>query len=238
MIVAGIHPLKEALSTTQEFDKIMYSREMKNPDVQKIIEIAKERGIPAKSVPKIKLDKLSKINHQGILGIMSSIKFVSLDEITENHTPKSIYLILDSVTDSRNFGAICRTAECMGVSGIVIPKNNSSPTGEGAVKSSAGALLKLKICRVTHLLDAVYHFQANDIMVISCTEKAQENINEASTLENGVAVVMGSEDKGVNNRILKASDNHYKIKMYGSIESLNVGVATGMILYQLRNIIA
>lgn len=236
--VVGVHPVKEAMSSGKEIEKILISRDFKSEDLVEIAKIAKEKGIVVQKVPKIKLDKLSSINHQGVLAFISPIEFYEIDDLVDHSSQLNeapLILVLDSITDTRNFGAICRTAECMGVHGIIIPKNNTASLSEGALKSSAGALLKLKIARVKHLQDAVYHLQACDIPVVSCSEKAETDLTEFSPSPRGVAIIMGSEDRGIHPKLISSSDNHLKIKMYGTIESLNVGVATGMILHEIKN---
>jgi len=236
--VVGIHPVKEAINSGKEIEKILVSRETSNSELSDIVKQAKEKGIPVQKVPKIKLDKTSDINHQGILAYISPIKFAEIDDILDvaasrNESP--FVIILDSVTDTRNFGAICRTAECMGVHGIIIPKNHSAPINEGVIKSSAGAVLKLKISRINHLQDAIYHLQASEIKVVSFTEKAESTLRDFAPLKGGVAIILGSEELGINPKLIASSDNHLKIQMYGSTESLNVGVAAGIAIYEVKN---
>ena len=236
--VVGTHPVREAIKSGKEIEKILVSRETSNSELSEIVKIAKEKGIPVQKVPKIKLDKASDINHQGVLAYISPVKFVEIDDIIEvatNRNESPFVIILDSVTDTRNFGAICRTAECMGVHGIIIPKNHSASINEGVIKSSAGAVLKLKISRINHLQDAIYHLQASDIKVISFTEKAESNLRDFTPEKGGVAIILGSEDLGINPKLISSSDNHLKIQMYGSTESLNVGVAAGMAIYEIKN---
>lgn len=236
--VVGIHPVKEAINSGKEIEKILVSRETSNSELSDIVKQAKEKGIPVQKVPKIKLDKTSDINHQGILAYISPIKFAEIDDIIDvaaSRNENPFVIILDSVTDTRNFGAICRTAECMGVHGIIIPKNHSAPINEGVIKSSAGAVLKLKISRIKHLQDAIYHLQASEIKVVSFTEKAESTLRDFAPLKGGVAIILGSEELGINPKLIASSDNHLKIQMYGSTESLNVGVAAGIVIYEVKN---
>lgn len=236
--VVGIHPVKEAINSGKEIEKILVSRETSNSELSDIVKQAKEKGIPVQKVPKIKLDKTSDINHQGILAYISPIKFAEIDDIIDvaaSRNENPFVIILDSVTDTRNFGAICRTAECMGVHGIIIPKNHSAPINEGVIKSSAGAVLKLKISRIKHLQDAIYHLQASEIKVVSFTEKAESTLRDFAPLKGGVAIILGSEELGINPKLIASSDNHLKIQMYGSTESLNVGVAAGIAIYEVKN---
>ncbi|MFK7757582.1 MAG: 23S rRNA (guanosine(2251)-2'-O)-methyltransferase RlmB [Flavobacteriales bacterium] len=235
--VVGIHPVSEALSSDKEIDKILIARDMASSEAMDIAKKAKEKDIPVQRVPKVKLDKLSNINHQGILAFISPIAYVSIDDMIEEAQLKNeapLLIILDGITDTRNLGAICRTAECMGAHGIIMPKNNSAPVTEGTIKSSAGAVLKLKLARVNHLLDAIYHLQASEVSVIAFTEKANNTVDQIDIDKKGVAIILGAEDKGIHQKLIKTADNHLKIRMFGSTDSLNVGVAAGMILYQIR----
>ena len=235
--ISGIHPVKEALKLEKTFTKVLIQRGLINPDISGIIQILKEKEIPVQYAPKVKLDKTSKINHQGIIGFTSPIEFCELDDILEEAIGKKeapLILILDGITDTRNFGAICRTAECMGVHGIVVSKNGTAPINSGTVKSSAGAIFSIKIARVNHLLDAIHHFQASEIPIISFTEKAPNSLYDYSPDSAGAALILGAENSGIQKKLITVSDNHIKIPMYGTIESLNVGVAAGMVLYELK----
>jgi len=216
--ISGIHPVKEALKLEKTFTKVLIQRGLINPDISGIIQILKEKEIPVQYAPKVKLDKTSKINHQGIIGFTSPIEFCELDDILEEAIGKKeapLILILDGITDTRNFGAICRTAECMGVHGIVVSKNGTAPINSGTVKSSAGAIFSIKI-------------------VISFTEKAPNSLYDYSPDSAGAALILGAENSGIQKKLITVSDNHIKIPMYGTIESLNVGVAAGMVLYELK----
>lgn len=238
--VVGTYPVKEVLKSEREISKVLIQKDLKSSDIQEIIQACKDDSIPVQFVPKIRLDKVSKINHQGVLAYISPIQFYDLDSVCEElslNNTTSTFLMLDGITDTRNFGAICRTAECMGVSTIIIPRNGSAPINEGTLKSSAGAIFKLKICRVNHLLDAIYILKEYGVTIVSCTEKATDSLSSYSFEKNSHALLFGSEDRGINPKLIDQSDNHLKIDMYGSIESLNVGVSVGMFLYELTKTI-
>ena len=178
LIIVGIHPVKEAISEKKVIDKVLIQRGLSNDELSELKKHFSDSGVQIQQVPKIKLDKLSKINHQGILAFISPIVYASIDDIIENAESKNeppLILVLDGVTDTRNFGAICRSAECMGAHGIVIPNIGSARITEATIKSSAGAVFKIPIAKSDHLLDAVNHFKASEIEVISCTEKAEED---------------------------------------------------------------
>lgn len=236
-VISGVHPIKEALRSNKTISKVMAQRGLNNEEITELIKLVKAKDIPVQLVPKIKLDRTAKINHQGIIALTSPVDFYEIDDILETSIQKKeapFILILDGVTDTRNFGAICRTAECMGVHGIIIPKNNSAAITAGTVKSSAGAIFSIKIARVNHLLDAIYHLQASEIPVISFTEKAEDSLYDFKPNTKGGAIILGSEEKGIHSKIISISDNHLKIPMYGKVQSLNVGIAAGMVLYELK----
>jgi len=239
--ISGIHPVKEALKNDKTITKVLIQRGLSSDELNELIRTFKAKQIPIQHVPKVKLDRTSKINHQGILAFTSPIEFCEIDDIIDLSSKKKekpFLLILDGITDTRNFGAICRTAECMGVHGIIIPKNNSASITTGTVKSSAGAIFSIKIARVNHLLDAIYHLQASEIPVISCTEKAKNSLHEFNSYSKGGALILGSEEKGIQNKLRSTSDHHLKIPMYGKVQSLNVSVAAGMILYEMKKNLA
>ncbi len=239
--ISGIHPVKEALRNNRIITKVMIQRGISGEEIGELIRTFKAKNIPLQHVPKVKLDRTAKINHQGIIAFTSPVEFYEIDDILEVSSQKKespFILILDGITDTRNFGAICRTAECMGVHGIIIPKNNSASITSGTVKSSAGAIFSIKIARVNHLLDAVYHLQASEVPIISCTEKASDSIYDFTPEEKGCAIILGSEEKGIQNKLISVSDNHLKIPTYGQVQSLNVSVAAGMFLYEFKKNLA
>ena len=196
--------------------------------------LIKKNHISSSYVPVEKLNKLSRNqNHQGVVAKISEITFSSLDDIVATeHDTAPLYLLLDQLTDVRNFGAILRTAACTGVNAIIIPSHGSAPLNADAIKTSAGAAFKIPICKVNHLLDAIYQLQAEEIQVVSITEKTDEVLYEVD-LKKPTALIMGSEHKGISPAILKISDQRAKLPMLGEIESLNVSVACGVSLYEV-----
>mgnify|MGYP001219431687 FL=1 len=185
-------------------------------------------------VPIEKLNKLSKGNHQGVVANISPIIFVSLNDLVESVQNKStipLYLLLDGITDVRNFGAIIRTAECCGVDGIIVQEKGSAPINADTVKTSAGAVFKVPICKVDHIKDALFHLQTYDVKIVAATEKTDETVYDID-LKQPLAIVMGDEAKGVSNSILKLADFRAKLPMLGEIASLNVSVACGAVLYE------
>jgi 23S rRNA (guanosine2251-2'-O)-methyltransferase len=165
---------------------------------------------------------------------IAPISFVSLETLVESvieSGKKPLFLILDQLSDARNFGAIIRTAECTGVDGIIIQKQGSAPVNGDTVKTSAGAVFNVPICKVDHIKDAIFYLQGSGIKTVAATEKTESHIYDIN-LNEGVAIIMGSEDRGVNPSVLKIVDEKAKLPMFGTIESLNVSVACGAFLYE------
>ena len=186
-------------------------------------------------MPVEKLNRLTKNNHQGVVANISPITFHELETLVEEvmETKKlPLFLLLDQLSDVRNFGAIIRTAECTGVDGIIIQKKGSAPVTADTIKTSAGAAFKVPIVKVDHIKDAVFYFQASGVQVICATEKTENTIYDVS-FKAPSAIVMGSEDRGISPSILKASDYAAKIPLLGEIESLNVSVACAVFLYEV-----
>ncbi|MDB2336952.1 23S rRNA (guanosine(2251)-2'-O)-methyltransferase RlmB, partial [Flavobacteriaceae bacterium] len=196
--------------------------------------IKKER-ITTSFVPVEKLDRLSKNkNHQGAVAQISPIAFADLEKLIDDsleRTATPLFLILDQISDVRNFGAIIRTAECTGVHGIIIQQSGSAPINAETIKTSAGAAFKLPICRVNHIKDAIYTLQASDIKIVAATEKTEDLIY-AIDFKQPIAIVMGSEHRGINPSVLKIVDYTAKLPLLGTIDSLNVSVACGAFLYE------
>ena len=185
-------------------------------------------------VPTQKLDRLSKKNHQGVIARIAPIKFYTIDSFSEvlEKSNNPFVLILDQINDVRNFGAIIRTAEISGVDGIIIQNSSSAPVNSDTIKTSAGAIFNIPICKVNHIKDAIYHLQSLNISIISASEKSTKNIYDVD-LKGPIAIIMGSEQKGINKSVINLSDESVKLPMYGKIESLNVSVACGVFLYEV-----
>ena len=196
--------------------------------------LIRKKKINFSYVPIQKLDRLSKKNHQGVIARISPIKFYELDELGEiiKKSKNPFILILDQINDVRNFGAIIRTAEISGVDGIIIQNSSSAPINSDTVKTSAGAIFNIPICKVNHIKDAIYHLQSLEISIISASEKSEKNIYDAD-FKKPLAIIMGSEQKGINKSVLNISDEVVKLPMYGEIQSLNVSVACGVFLYEV-----
>lgn len=232
--IYGIRAVIEAIESGKTLEKIFIQKGLSGALFQELNQHLKDGNFNISYVPVEKLNKLSKGNHQGVVANISPVSFVSLDKLVEaskNNSTPALFLLLDGLTDVRNFGAIVRTAECCGVTGIIIPEKGSAPLNADAIKTSAGALFNVPVCKVNHILDAVYHLQSYEIDVLAATEKTDDVIY-TQDLSRPVGIVMGNEAKGVSNSILKAVNHKAKLPMLGKIASLNVSVACGAFLYE------
>src|SRR5690554_3416171 len=233
--IFGIRAVVEAITAGENIDKVFIQKEAKGELMQELMKVLRQENINFSYVPIEKLNKLSKFNnHQGAVASIAPVKFVSIEELVETSLEKKdnpIFLILDQLSDARNFGAIIRTAECTGVDGIIIQKQGSAPVNGDTVKTSAGAVFNIPICKVDHIKDAVFYLQGSGITTVAATEKTNDTIYNID-FTKGVAIIMGSEDRGVNPSVLKIVDQKAKLPMYGTISSLNVSVACGAFLYE------
>lgn len=232
--IFGIRAVIEAIKSGENIDKIFLQKGLRGELFSELEQLLKKERLNSSYVPIEKLNRLSKKNHQGVIAQIAPIEFHNIDNlvmtvIESGKTP--LFLLLDQLSDVRNFGAIVRTAECTGVSGIIIQKKGGAPINGDAIKTSAGALFKMPICKVDHIKDAVFHMQASGIKVIAATEKTDNTIYDVSFTEP-CAIVMGSEGKGINPSVLKVADEKAKLPLLGDIESLNVSVACGAFLYE------
>lgn len=233
--IFGIRAVIEAIHAGKEIDKVFIHKEAQGDLMQELLKTLKKKNINFSYVPVEKLNKLSKFNnHQGAVATIAPISFVTIEQLVEGALEKKenpLFLILDQLSDARNFGAIIRTAECTGVDGIIIQKQGSAPVNGDTVKTSAGAVFNIPICKVDHIKDAVFYLQGSGISTVAATEKTDHNIYDID-FKKGTAIIMGSEDKGVNPSVLKIVDEKAKLPMFGTISSLNVSVACGAFLYE------
>ena len=233
--IYGIRAVIEAIkSGDKTIDKIFIQIGLTGGLINELEAIIRKNKLKSSYVPTQKLDKLSKKNHQGVIARISPIEFYELQEIMDKIEDKkdALILILDQINDVRNFGAIIRTAEVSGVDAIIIQNQSSAPINADTVKTSAGGVFNVPICKVNHIKDAIYHLKSSNIIVIATNEKAEKNIYDLS-LKKSVAIIMGSEERGISSSVLKLSDEIVKLPMFGKIESLNVSVATGIFLYEV-----
>ncbi|GAL87311.1 RNA methyltransferase [Sporocytophaga myxococcoides] len=233
-LLFGIRPIIEAIEAGKEIDKILVQKEQSSPLMNELLQAAFHHKVPVQRVPVEKLNRITKKNHQGAICFMSSIVYASLDNVISDCFQSGtvpMILVLDRITDVRNFGAIARTAECMGVHAIVIPAKGAAQINSDAVKTSAGALNHIPVCREESLIKTIKYLKESGLSVIACTEKAQKTIAQAA-YNDPVAIVVGSEEDGISDEIIKKADEIVRIPMTGKIGSLNVSVAAGMILYE------
>ena len=234
-VIFGIRAIIEAINSGSTISKVYLQKELRGSLFSELNTLIKQQGIATSMVPIEKLDRLSKQNnHQGAVAQISPVEFYDLDELIQNTLEKKqtpLFLLLDQISDVRNFGAIIRTAECTGVNGIIIQKNGSAPVNAETIKTSAGAAFKVPICKVDHIKDALYILQASDIKTVAATEKTEDSIF-AIDFNQPIAIIMGSEHRGVNPSVLKMTDYKAKLPLMGEIESLNVSVACGAFLYE------
>lgn len=234
-IIYGIHPVLEAISSNVNIEKILIKQNSKISLHKELRKIAEDKKIPIQYVPEEKLKFYTRNNaSQGIVAIISKIEYQNIEEIIPMIYEKGEHpflVILDSITDVRNLGAIARTCECAGVHSIIIPSKNTAPINSVAIKSSAGALTKIPVCRVNSLKNTLSYLKETGIKCIAATEKGNKNYYEINYIEP-LALIFGSEEKGINKEILKISDEIIKIPIIGSIQSLNVSVAAGIIIYE------
>ena len=232
--IYGLRAVIEAINSSKDIDKVFIQTGLKGKLIGQLESLIRKNKINFSYVPTQKLDRLSKKNHQGVIARIAPIKFYTIDSFS-NVLEKSnnpFVLILDQINDVRNFGAIIRTAEISGVDGIIIQNSSSAPVNSDTIKTSAGAIFNIPICKVNHIKDAIYHLQSMNISIISASEKSEKNIYDVD-LKVPLAIIMGSEQKGINKSVINLSNESVKLPMYGKIESLNVSVACGIFLYEV-----
>ncbi|RLD77773.1 MAG: 23S rRNA (guanosine(2251)-2'-O)-methyltransferase RlmB [Bacteroidetes bacterium] len=233
-LIFGIRTVIEAIKAGKDFDKIQVQRGTQSTLLKELLAIAKTTGIPVQFLPPEKFRVYSYKNHQGVIAVLSPVTYQKIENILPDIYEKGedpFILILDEVSDVRNFGAISRTAECAGIHAIVIPDKGSAAINSDAIKASAGALYQIPVCRVHNILSAIDLMKESGLQIVAASEKSDKNYTEAK-FTGPLAIVMGSEEKGVSYKILKLCDETVKIPILGSIESLNVSVATGILLYE------
>ncbi|TDS60210.1 23S rRNA (guanosine(2251)-2'-O)-methyltransferase RlmB [Myroides indicus] len=232
--IFGIRAILEAIEAGKDLDKVFIQKEAQGELMNELIKNLKKNNINFSYVPIEKLNRLTKKNHQGAVANISPVSFLALEELIESvmeKKEKPLFLILDQVSDARNFGAIIRTAVCCGADGIIISKNGAAPVNGDTVKTSAGAVFNIPICKVDHIKDAVFYLQSSGIVTLGATEKAEKEIYDMD-LNLPLALIMGSEDRGINPSVLKIIDEKAKLPMFSTIDSLNVSVACGAFLYE------
>lgn len=232
--IFGIRAILEAIEAQKDIDKVFIQKDANGELMTTLLKALKKNNINFSYVPIEKLNRLTNKNHQGAIASISPVAFVSIETLVESvleKKDKPLFLILDQLSDARNFGAIIRTAACCGADGIIISKNGAAPVNGDTVKTSAGAVFNIPICKVDHIKDAVFYLQGSGVITLGATEKAEQLIYDVD-LNVPLAIIMGSEDRGINPSVLKIIDQQAKLPMHSVIDSLNVSVACGAFLYE------
>jgi 23S rRNA (guanosine2251-2'-O)-methyltransferase len=233
-LIYGIHPILEALNAGKDIEKILLSREQRNPQVREITVLAEQLEIPVQKVPNEKLDSFTKANHQGIVAFVSMIEYQPIEDVllhTYETGKQPLFIILDRITDVRNFGAIARSAECAGVDALVIPSRGSAQVNADAIKTSAGALNLVPVHRSPNLKNTLRYLKDSGVRLVAVTEHGSADYGTID-LTGPIAFILGSEEDGISPEYLKLCDDKIKIPLLGTIGSLNVSVAAGIIIFE------
>jgi len=232
--IFGIRAIIEAVEAGKTIDKLFIQKGLHNDLFAELWKLVREKRINYKHVPLEKINRLTRKNHQGVFAFISPIDFHNIEDVVPalyEQGKNPLILVLDRITDVRNFGAICPYCQCAGVDAIIIPEQNAAAINADAIKTSAGALNKITVCRTWNLKLAIQFMKESGIQLVGCTEKTQDNMYKPDYTPP-TAIIMGSEEDGVSPEFLKMCDARAKIPMAGKIASLNVSVATGVILYE------
>jgi len=233
--IYGFHSALEAIDSGKPIEKIFFRKGLTSELFHTLFQQVREQGIPYQFVPSQKLDRITGKNHQGVIAYIAPIDFQNIDDVLPGLYEKGInpfIIILDGVTDVRNFGAVARTAECAGIDAILVPAKNSARINQDAIKTSAGALLKIPVCRTFDLADSVKYLKNSGIQLVAVTEKSKTNYDQLD-YSKPTALLMGSEDTGIADKLLQLSNFTAKIPLKGEIESLNVSVAAGIMMFEV-----
>lgn len=234
-LIFGRHPVIEAIRAGKTIDKVLIQQDVVGHFAKEVRQLCKQYSIPLQMIPKDRMNRIVRGNHQGIIGWLSLISYHKLSDVLpfvyeQGQIP--LFLLLDGVTDVRNFGAIARSAEVFGVQAIIIPKKKSAQITPEAIKTSAGALLEIPICREASIIGAVEYLQQSGVQVFASNLEGDKHIDKLD-FSVPTAIIMGAEDRGVSPSILKKVNESFIIPQTGKTDSLNVSVATGVILYEI-----
>ncbi|MDY3216177.1 MAG: 23S rRNA (guanosine(2251)-2'-O)-methyltransferase RlmB [Sodaliphilus sp.] len=234
-VVFGIRAVIEAIESGKQVDKVLMKKDLGGELARELLSVTREYNVPVQRVPVERINKVTRKNHQGVMAFMAAVDYYHVDDIVPALYDEGInplVVVLDGVTDVRNFGAIARTCECAGVNCIVIPERNSVSVNADAVKTSAGALNYLPVCRERNLVKAVQYLRDSGFKVMGASEKTDLNYTKAD-FTGPVAIVLGAEDTGISTDVLKLCDTLVAIPEFGQINSLNVSVAGGIMIYEV-----
>lgn len=232
--IFGTRAVIEAINTGKNIEKVFIKTGLNNELIQQLISLIKENEIAFQFVPLEKINRITRKNHQGVLAFITPIEFTSIEMLLPVLFEKGrepLLLILDQITDVRNFGAIVRSAECAGVDAVIIPEKGMARIGADAIKTSAGALHHVPICKVSNLFRTIQFLKDSGIQIVAATEKANK-IYTQGNFKIPSAIVLGSEESGISQSILNLSDQQLKIPLFGNIQSLNVSVSAALMIYE------
>ena len=230
----GMHPVTDAVLQGRRFEKILFKKGLEGEQFRTLLEEVTQRGIPYQFVPIEKMNHLVKGAHQGVIAYLAQIEYVSFEEMVEGALSRKanpIFLVLDGVSDVRNLGAIARSAECAGIDGIVVPAKGSAAINADAVKTSAGALLRIPTARVANLRTALYYFRDSEFQIVAASEKAEDALYDVN-FRKPTAIVLGSEGSGISEPVLSLCTVGARIPMAGETGSLNVSVAAAILMFE------
>ena len=234
-LIFGIHPVNEAIRSGKPIDKVLIKQGFKNEILPGLFPALRDQNIPFQYVPLEKLNRLTGGNHQGIIALVSELEYTDLEKLVPmlfDQGKLPVLVLLDSITDVRNLGALARSAECSGMDALIVPSKGSAQINADAIKTSAGALNNIPVCRVNSLEDAAKYLQDSGFQLVAATEKAEDFIFNAD-FNKPVALILGAEDTGIDPSLLKMADVLVKIPMYGAIKSLNVSAAASVLFFEI-----
>ena len=233
--IFGIRAVMEAIEAGKDIDKVLIKKDLQGELVGELFDLIHKYKIVTQRVPIERINKITRKNHQGVIAILSAVTYHSLENLVPQVYEEGMLpfiVVLDGITDVRNFGAISRTCECVGANAIVIPERGSVTVNADAIKTSAGALHYLPVCREKNVVSAVRFLKDNGYQIVAASEKAQISYTEAD-YTGPVAIVMGAEDIGISPEVLRLCDTMVSIPQFGNIGSLNVSVAAGVMMYEV-----
>jgi 23S rRNA (guanosine2251-2'-O)-methyltransferase len=234
-IIFGIHPVNEAIRSGKPIDKVLLKLGFKSETLPGLFPAMKDQNIPFQYVPLEKLNRLTGGNHQGIIALVSELEYTELDKLVPmlfDQGKLPVLVLLDSITDVRNLGALARSAECAGIDALIVPSKGSAQINADAIKTSAGALNNIPVCRVNSLEEAAKYLRDSGFQLVAATEKAEDFIYTAD-FNKPIALMLGAEDTGIDPKLLKLADVLVKIPMYGAIQSLNVSAAASVLFFEI-----
>ena len=233
--ICGIHPVTDAVIGGKKIEKVLFKQGMDSPHFRNLMELLQEKNISIQFAPIERLNSVTRSNHQGVIAFLSQVDYVSLEEMVAKATEarkNPVIILLDGVSDVRNFGGIARTAECASADGIIMPAKGSAAINAESIKTSAGALMRIPVAKVTNLREAIFYLSQSGFQIIAATEKAEKNIYDAD-FSKATAIILGSEDKGISKSSLSLANELVKIPITGETGSLNVSVAASVVLFEI-----